>query len=69
MWMFQLYTFVGSPVWCLTLAYLGQVLGEQWDTNPAIKTAFHDADALIILLVAAAFGWLCLEPAVPRRGG
>lgn len=56
-WTFQLYTFVGSLIWCFALAYLGQILGEQWDKNPAIQTAFHGADVLIALLVLAAIGW------------
>ena len=57
MWRFQLYTFVGSLIWCFALAYVGQLLGQQWDSNPAIKTAFHSADALIVGLVVLAIAW------------
>ena len=34
---FQLYTFVGSWPWCFGLAYIGFVLGKNWDTNPALR--------------------------------
>ena len=57
LWRFELYTFVGSIIWCFALAYLGQLLGEQWDRNPAIKMIFHSADALIVVIVALAVGW------------
>ena len=38
---FTVYTFLGSLPWCLGLAYVGQVLGEQWDKNETLKTWFH----------------------------
>lgn len=38
---FHIYTFVGSWPWCFVLAYVGMKLGQQWDTNPAFKDAFH----------------------------
>src|SRR5436189_1458530 len=34
---FVIYTFAGSLPWCLGLAYVGQKLGEQWETNPTLK--------------------------------
>jgi membrane protein DedA with SNARE-associated domain len=57
MWRFQLYTFVGSLIWCLLLAYIGAALGAQWDQNPFVKTAFHSADAVILVLAIVAIGW------------
>lgn len=44
---FTIYTFAGSLPWCLGLAYIGQKLGEQWDTNDTLKTWFHRFDFLI----------------------
>ena len=53
-WRFVIYTFVGSFPWCLGLAYVGKILGKQWDTK--LKAYFHGADAIIgaviIILVA-----------------
>ena len=45
-WRFVIYTFVGSFPWCLGLAYLGMILGEQWDMR--LKAYFHGADAAIV---------------------
>jgi membrane protein DedA with SNARE-associated domain len=56
---FTLYTFLGSLPWCLGLAYVGQVLGEQWDKNETLKTWFHRFDFLIgAALLAAAVWWV-----------
>ncbi len=52
---FTVYTFLGSLPWCIGLAYVGQLLGEQWDKNETLKTWFHRFDFLIgaVLLVGA----------------
>ncbi len=56
---FVVYTFLGSLPWCLGLAYVGQLLGEQWDKNEALKSWFHRFDFVIgILLLAAAVWWV-----------
>jgi len=56
---FVIYTFIGSLPWCLGLAYVGQKLGEQWDTNPTLKTLFHRFDfAIGIAIVLAAVWWV-----------
>ena len=56
---FVIYTFAGSLPWCLGLAYVGQKLGEQWDTNPTLKTLFRRFDFVIgIAIVAAAVWWI-----------
>jgi len=56
---FVIYTFIGSLPWCLGLAYVGQKLGEQWDTNPTLKTLFHRFDFVIgIAIVLAAVWWV-----------
>lgn len=57
---FTIYTFLGSLPWCLGLAYVGQILGEQWDKNEALKAWFHRFDfviGIIILLAAAWWVW------------
>ncbi|MBO0903230.1 DedA family protein [Jiella sonneratiae] len=52
---FHVYTFVGSFIWCLGLAWIGKLLGDHWNDSPALKTAFHVADVVIgLALVAAA---------------
>ena len=56
---FTVYTFLGSLPWCIGLAYVGQLLGEQWDKNETLKTWFHRFDFLIgILIVLAAVWWV-----------
>jgi membrane protein DedA with SNARE-associated domain len=56
---FVIYTFLGSLPWCLGLAYVGQLLGEEWDKNDTLKTWFHRFDFVIgIIIVAAAVWWV-----------
>ena len=56
---FVVYTFLGSLPWCLGLAYVGQVLGEQWDKNDTLKTWFHSFDFVIgIIAILAAVWWV-----------
>jgi len=45
---FVIYTFLGSLPWCFVLAYIGKVLGENWQT---IKTYFRGADIIIVIIV------------------
>ena len=54
---FQVYTFVGSWLWCYALAYVGAALGSRWDTDPTLRALFHSFDALIVvaLFVGVAF--------------
>jgi membrane protein DedA with SNARE-associated domain len=54
---FIIYTFLGSFPWCLGLAYVGQLLGEQWDKNETLKTWFHRFDFLIGILGVAFVVW------------
>ena len=50
---FHVYTFIGSWPWCFGLAWVGMKLGDKWNSDPRVKTAFHQADLLIgIVLVA-----------------
>src|SRR5215217_7826198 len=56
---FTVYTFLGSLPWCLGLAYVGQVLGEQWDKSETLKTWFHRFDFLIgAVILAGAIWWV-----------
>ena len=54
MWKFQIYSFIGSLIWCFILAYVGEQLGVQWNDNPAIKTIFHSSDIAIIAIIVLA---------------
>lgn len=59
---FVIYTFLGSLPWCFVLAYIGLVLGENWQI---IKTYFRGADviiAVIIVLAIALFIYRHLKP-------
>jgi membrane protein DedA with SNARE-associated domain len=54
---FIIYTFAGSLPWCLALAYVGQILGEQWDKNPTLKSWFHRFDFIIGIVIVLAIAW------------
>ncbi len=54
---FILYTFLGSLPWCLGLAYVGQLLGAQWDKNETLKSWFHRFDFLIGIVILLAAAW------------
>ena len=47
---FCLYTFLGSFPWCLLLAYVGTVIGNNLST---LSPLFHDLDVVIIVAVIA----------------
>ncbi len=51
---FVIYTFTGSYIWCLLLAWIGRRLGEHWDS---IKIYFHKFDLLVGICVVAAIAW------------
>ena len=51
---FIAYTFAGSLPWCLGLAYVGMVLGEQW---PRLRVYFHRFDVVIGLALLAGIVW------------
>lgn len=56
---FIIYTFLGSLPWCIGLAYVGQILGEQWDKNETLKAWFHRFDFVIgIILLLGAVWWI-----------
>ena len=66
---FQAYTFVGSWLWCLGLAYIGARLGEAWDKDPTLKTLFHRFDVVIVLVLAAGVAYFVWHRLPRRKGG
>jgi membrane protein DedA with SNARE-associated domain len=54
---FVIYTFAGSLPWCLGLAYVGQLLGEQWDKNETLKSWFHRFDFVIGIIGVLFVAW------------
>lgn len=51
---FIIMTFIGSFIWSYFLAWIGFILGENWDT---LGPYFHGADAIIIILILGAVGF------------
>ncbi|MGE5624120.1 MAG: DedA family protein [Bacillota bacterium] len=51
---FVAYTFLGSLIWCWALAWIGERLGEHWDS---LGSYFHRFDALIAVLIVAGAAW------------
>ncbi len=51
---FNLYTFVGSYIWCYALAWVGLKLGENWKT---LGPVFHRFDVVIGLVLLAGIIW------------
>ncbi|MEK7549139.1 MAG: DedA family protein [Patescibacteria group bacterium] len=54
LWKFSALTFAGSFIWSAFLAYLGLILGENWQT---LHVYFRKFDYLILILIFAAIGW------------
>jgi len=54
---FQLYTFIGSWIWCFALAYVGFILGDRWNSDPELRNIFHSLDVVIVALLAAGVAW------------
>ncbi|MEO0107614.1 MAG: DedA family protein [candidate division WOR-3 bacterium] len=51
---FCLYSFLGSVPWCLALAWVGRILGQNWKH---IEVYFRKADAAIAILIIAGVAW------------
>jgi membrane protein DedA with SNARE-associated domain len=54
---FQLYTFLGSWPWCYALAYVGEQLGERWNTDPRLKAFMHRFDGVIVAGIVVLVVW------------
>jgi membrane protein DedA with SNARE-associated domain len=50
---FCLYSFLGSLPWCLALAWVGRVLGQNWKS---IEVYFRKGDVVISVLILAGVG-------------
>ncbi|MGN6154389.1 MAG: DedA family protein [Sphingomicrobium sp.] len=66
---FQVYTFVGSWIWCYVLAQIGYTLGDRWNSDPQLRKIFHSLDAVIVLIFVAAAAWFIWShlPKADRR--
>ena len=64
---FQLYTFVGSFVWCYALAYFGFRLGQRWDSDPWLRGVMHQFDLVVITVTLAAIVWFVWHKLRRRR--
>jgi membrane protein DedA with SNARE-associated domain len=53
-WKFILFTFLGSFLWSLMLAYIGMKLGDNWAT---LRDKFHNLDLLIVLIIIVGIVW------------
>lgn len=51
---FIVYTFVGSLIWCLALAWIGMKLGEHWNT---LGPYFHRFDVVIGVVLVLGAAW------------
>jgi membrane protein DedA with SNARE-associated domain len=51
---FCLYSFLGSVPWCLALAWVGRILGENWRS---LEVYFHKGDLVIGILLVAGVAW------------
>ncbi len=51
---FCVLTFIGSLIWSYALAYIGVVMGENWES---LKPLFHRFDAVIVIAILAAGGY------------
>ena len=58
LWRFSLYTFAGSFIWSLGLAYAGFMLGENWEDLRAVMRPF---DIPILLILAGGAAWLLVR--------
>ncbi|MGB8232618.1 MAG: DedA family protein, partial [Methanobacterium sp.] len=52
---FVIYTFIGSLPWCFALAYIGFLLGPQWEL---IKTYFHILDIIVAIGIIAFIAYI-----------
>ncbi|MSQ14878.1 MAG: DedA family protein [Dehalococcoidia bacterium] len=52
---FTFYTFVGSFIWCVPLAYGGYVLGDHWERIREVMRPFDIPIILVILVLAALY--------------
>lgn len=64
---FQIYTFVGSWPWCLMLAYIGEVLGKHWESDPRLHAVMQRLDIIVIAVFVLAVAWFLFRRVRARR--
>ena len=57
-WKFSLYTFTGSFLWSLGLAYGGYLMGENWEV---LRSAMRPFDIPIVVVIALAGAWFLVH--------
>ena len=63
---FQVYTFIGSWIWCFALTYVGFVLGDRWNSDPQFRRIYHALDIVIVTAILVGACWF-LWSHWPRR--
>jgi membrane protein DedA with SNARE-associated domain len=66
---FQVYTFVGSWIWCFALAYVGFILGDRWNSDPQFRRIYHALDIVIVVIILAGLCWFLWSHWPRRKGG
>lgn len=61
MWKFQVYTFAGSFLWCLILAWTGYEFGTRWQSLSWVQSAIRFIDYAAIGVIVAGAIWLVLR--------
>jgi len=61
---FILYTFLGSLPWCFALAYIGKILGENWQS---IRKYFHGADIIIVIVIILGIAFFIYRHLKPQK--
>lgn len=51
---FMLYSFLGSLPWCLLLGWIGEKMGDNWDS---LRPWFHKFDYIILIFVILGLIW------------
>lgn len=64
---FQLYSFVGSLVWCYALGFAGHRLGQSWESDPTLRAYLRHADLAIVLVLAVGVAWFLRQRLSGRR--
>lgn len=57
-WKFELYTFAGCFLWCLTLASLGYEFGLAWKSLPWVKDAIHWLNIAFVAAIVLVAAWI-----------
>lgn len=51
---FVIFTFLGSLPWCIGLAYVGEIMGNNWES---LRVYFKRFDVLIAAVIVAVIAW------------